>query len=192
MWVYDPAVHIGRLPLLAVLAAALTACSGNGGAAEPTSLPPITTSASPTPTPTAPTVPVEATAATPEGSIAFTRFFYTQLEKAYATADPGLIAALGAPGCRSCANYIGSLTALRNEGGRVPGYTITVVGLESLAGTPGSNLANVLAVLSVSEYVEIDPQGREIAREPAQPKAVRNVDLIRTAAGWQIKEVTVQ
>lgn len=191
MRVYDPAVHRVRLSsLLAVLAATLTACSGSGGAAEPTSLPPITTSASPTPT--VPTVPAEATAATPEGSIAFTRFFYARLEKAYATADPGLIAALSAPGCRSCANYIGSLTALRNEGGRVPGYTITVIALEALAGSSYPNAANVLAVLSDSEYVELNAQGREVAREPARPKSVNNVDLVRSGAGWLVKEVTAQ
>ena len=49
-------------------------------------------------------IPAEARQNTPEGAVAFVKFYFDQANKAYMTPDATLLPPLGEPGCKSCAS----------------------------------------------------------------------------------------
>jgi hypothetical protein len=173
-----------------VLACTLTACSGGGdgqGASAPATLPPITP-----PSPTAPPTPIldlptEAAAATPQGAEAFVRFFYTQVQRAYAEQDSRLLKPYVSDACTTCKAVLASLDRLRRENLRVRGYTIEVDEVVTPQVAQEPREVNVTAVLHFSEYVESRADGAAARREPAR-KAVQDLTLTRTS-GWIVSGV---
>jgi predicted lipid-binding transport protein (Tim44 family) len=176
-------------PGLLALSLALSACSGGGEEEGSPTLEPLETTASPSAT--AEAVPSAAAAATPEGAAEFVRYFYGQLEAAYAERDPERIAALVAPGCASCARYVRSVTELRDEDAQVRDYRLDVV---DVAAPPsdGTDRTSVTAIVNLGEFVWYDAQGREETRTPAAPRTVHDIALIRSADTWLVQEVTAK
>ena len=61
-------------------------------------------SPSPSPSPTV-SIPAEAMQRTPEGAVAFVKFYFDQVNKAWTTPDSTLLPALADPVCKSCASF---------------------------------------------------------------------------------------
>lgn len=179
-------MHARVLPAAVAVALALTACNGEGEAAP--TLPPVTADATPTPTATATTtaeaVPTQATAQTPQGAEQFVRYFYDQLERAYATRDPNLVRGLVTEDCQACTGIIDSVTRLRAQDVTVANYDVTVLqtAVPSTDGVP----TTVTTVLAFTEYVERAPDGTEKVREPAVSRFVQDVLLAPTPTGWRV------
>jgi hypothetical protein len=177
------------VPVLLTLCLGVGACTDGGE--EPDAAPtlsPITESPSPSPEPDA--VPPQATEATPEGAAEFVRFFYKSLERAYANADPEVIESLSADGCESCQNFVESIADLRDQGGRVEAFTIDVVDVQAAGVEPAATTAAAVVVLDVSEYVRVERDGSESAREPAVSGAVNDVQLVRVEGEWLVQGIT--
>lgn len=178
-----------RLAPAAVALALLAAgCSDGGDGEVSPTLPPITDA--PSESPTAVAVPSEATAATPEGAAEFVRFYYAQLELAYAEADPALIADISAPDCSTCNNYVESLTDLRDSGSSVEPYSIRVTNVEPGGVADDAATTPAVVMLDISEYVRLDAQGDEVTREAPVTGAVQDVRLSRSGSSWLMQEIT--
>ncbi len=97
----------------AAAATVLLAAGCNGGADNQPSPTPTPTVSSPTaspsdsgsPSPSASvSIPAEAMAQTPEGAVAFVKFFFDEVNRAYLEPNGGILPGLGDPDCRSCAS----------------------------------------------------------------------------------------
>jgi hypothetical protein len=188
---YGPAMSARLLPVLVAMTVAASGCAG-GEEPEMTAVPLPTVTASPSPevteTLSSAEVPAEAAAETPEGAASFIRFFFSQLEVAYAIANPDLVASLSAPGCVTCDNYVGSLTALREDAGSVRDYSIRVESVEP-SGVDEETLTAVVT-LNIGEYVRRDAENRVTGREESALGVVQDVRLVLAEDNWLVGEIS--
>jgi predicted lipid-binding transport protein (Tim44 family) len=175
-----------RLGGAAVLCAVLLAgCSSERE--QPRTLPPVSAAPSPSASEAAP-VPSAAQAETPEGASAFARFFYAEVQRAFAAKDPEIVRRLSAPGCKACDRFITSLTNLRDEGGRVTDVLYDIKAAEAPA-TDGQT-ARVTVIYDSPAIQGFDAQGNVVREEPAVTGFEEQLDLVRGAGGWLVQEVT--
>lgn len=174
------------VPALMILALALSACSGGEGDASPT-IAPVTDAPSPSPIPTTREVQPP-TEATPEGAAEFVRYFYDQVEKAYAARDPALVEALAAPGCSACERFVTSISSLRDNNQRTEGL---VYELLSVVTPPfEGDRARVDVVYNGPEVVRYASDGSVVNREPAAEFVNEQVDVERANGRWTVLEVS--
>lgn len=173
-------------PVVLALCLAVAGCSDDGGAAGPT-LPPITESPSEAPTPTAVTVPSEATAATPEGAAEFGRFFYEAVEAGFRQRDASMLETISAPTCEICQRYIASIKQLAEKNERLEGNAIDVTDSVSPEGDGRSTTVTVFYNNTASR--RFDASGQLIVEEPARENVVVELVLERPATTWVVQEV---
>lgn len=172
-----------------VVLAAVTAC----GEVEPgaASLPPVSAApsvaASVPASPSAAPVPSAAQAATPQGAAEFARFFYAEVERAYAETDPAIIERLSAPGCQACEHFIRTLKITRDAGERYEGLTHELLLVEAPAAT-GPTVA-VTVVYNAPSVTLQAADGSVMAREAAVHNHEQQVDLLRSDQSWLVQEV---
>jgi len=151
------------------------ACSGDGPDAVPS---PTASSASPTgtatasssPTAVAPTLPPEAAERTAAGAEAFVRFWFEQLEYAYATGDTRQLSALSDPECRSCAELIRRVNQTYGEGRLVRGFSVDVV--SSAAPPPNDFGSEVSFQLEEAGYETVEVDGSVVETvAPTEPRS---------------------
>jgi hypothetical protein len=166
------------------LTAALVGCAREPQA--PSTLPSLT--AAPSPTPSATPTPSAISAATPEGAVEFARYFYGQVELAYARKDPELVSRLSADGCSACERFVASISRLRDRNERTEGliYDISFAQAPATDGTK----ARVDVIYSGPEVIRYDSHGQVVNREPAAVNAEEQVNLVRSpAGGWLVAEI---
>jgi hypothetical protein len=170
-------------------AAALTVTAGiagcGGSAGSPQALPSLSPAASASPSPSP--VPTGVQAPTAQGAADFARNWYAQIEKAFATKDPGLVEALSAPGCETCARYIASLKKLRQNNERATGATFKLIFAEAPA--VAGDTADVSVMYDAPEAIRYDSAGNVIRREPAMKGVQEQVVLRRSGTSWLVVEV---
>lgn len=167
-----------------LLAGALVAgCSSE--AEEPEALPSVTSAPSASPTPAAAAVPPAAQEATPQGAGAFARFFYAEVERAWAEADPEIIRRLSAPGCESCQLFIDSITNLREDGGRITPVTYEIKAAEAPALT--GDEARVTVIYDSPAIQRFDGAGNLLREEPAVTNFEEELRLVRGDGGWLVR-----
>jgi hypothetical protein len=164
----------------------LSACDGSS-ADEPPILPSL--SASPSASSSAPTaMPTGRDAPTAQGAAEFAKYFYSQIETAFATRDPSLVSGLSAPGCTSCRQYVQSLTKLRNNNERVEGFDIVVsAAIAPASTTPVETRVDV--VWSYGGAKRYDAEGRLIREEPPTKGIEEQVNLVRLGNSWRVAEI---
>lgn len=174
------------------MAAALTACGGGSAKQGAATLPPVTATATASASATATSggVPASATPATTEGAAAFVRYFFAQLEQAYAERNPALIEAVSTADCKTCTNLEGAVSRLRDRNGTVSDYTFNVTDVEVPGVTPDQDTVQALATLSTSQYVEKDSAGAETKRLAGEDNTLNNLTLKRVAGAWRVDAVT--
>ena len=167
------------------MGAVLTGCSGGGDAAV--TLPTLTPSASPAAvTPSA--VPSAATPATAQGAAAFARYFYMQIERAFAQRDPSLVAALSDASCQTCNNYIRSVTTLRDEHQRIEGKLVFTILLAEAPATDGKT-ARVDVIWSTPANKRYDSAGRLIHSQGPLSRVEETLELRRAGDSWMVQRV---
>lgn len=160
----------------------LSACGGDDDG--PDVLPPITSS--PSVTSVAPTSPVSAFPDTPQGAAAFARFVYAEISKAYASKDPSTLQEIMSPDCDSCANFIRSVTQVRDQGLTVTNESVEVVSAETPGGQSG--LINVSVRLQ-TRGIRISNDAGEVLLEE-QPKRLQDrMVLQRRNSAFVVAEI---
>ena len=170
------------LVLALVCSALVGGCSARD--ARPVSLPRVASSSSVV----AEGVPAAAAAATPSGAAAFTRFWYSEITRAWAARDPDIIRGLSAPGCEVCDRYISSMTGARQRNEHVEGVVFTLRLVESQAIEQG--VARVSVIYDEPARRALDAAGKVVLREPAFHGRQQTVTLIRSGASWRVKDVS--
>lgn len=163
----------------------VTGCSG--GSDKTVTLPTLTpseTAASASPS----AVPSAAIAATPQGAAAFARYFYQQIEQAFAKQDPSLIAALSDASCQTCNNYIRSVTTLRDERQRIEGKLVFTILLAEAPATDGKT-ARVDVIWSTPANKRYDSAGRLIHSQEPLSRVEETLELRRAGHSWMVQQV---
>ncbi|QMW64932.1 hypothetical protein H4N58_11880 [Mumia sp. ZJ1417] len=129
--------RLGTALAAAVALLSVTACTGEEPAGgDPTSAPPTTASASPSPTPSAPTIPPEATKHSADGAAAFVKYYISVFNHAEATLETDGIESHTSPKCTSCQRMVQRLEKVREGGGSSgdPNWQPTVTGSQLVNG----------------------------------------------------------
>lgn len=181
---YDAPVTFRAVWLGGLVVALLAGCSQDDPPAS--TLPPLSVAPSPS-APSAEPVPSAAQAATPQGAGEFARYFYEQVEQAFVDRDPERVRRLSAPGCRTCADFIESLTRLRDNGERVDGAVYDILAAEA----PSSNgeTTTVTVIYNGPPVVRYAADGTIIAEEPEVRFMEEELVLVRAAGAWLVMAV---
>ncbi|MFD1827550.1 DUF6318 family protein [Mumia zhuanghuii] len=148
--------RLGTALAAAVALLSVTACTGEEPAdGDPTSAPPTTASASPSPTPSAPTIPPEATKHSADGAAAFVKYWNEVFNYTVTTLDTRHLDALSAPDCDACGEMIGFVDRVRVGGGysESPRYRTLVTSSQLIDG----------AFMVAAEHTSSDYRYRESA-----------------------------
>ena len=205
---YGPPVH-PPLRLAACLPIALVLLCGCAGERSPHAapLPPLTlTSPTAAPSPSAPPspasqpaspsptalpvgVPAAATANTPQGAGAFTRFYFDELLKAYATQDTRTVRALAADSCRTCAGVAGGIDGMREKSYRIVGAPIELLTAE--APGFGDEAVTVDVQYQVPAYKVVDAMGKLVYDSPGEKRNIFIITLQRMSSHWLMSKIQV-
>lgn len=167
------------------LTAALAGCSGDPQA--PSTLPSLSSAPSAA-SPSASPSPSGINAPTPEGASAFARYWYAEIQAAFANRDPDRLRVLSAPGCVACDQYVRSVTRLRDENERVDNYRIEIVAAEAPALADAST-AEVTVVYNTDGATRYDSQGNVVREDPARQLVEQTLILSRSGSSWKVAEV---
>ncbi len=184
-WIESPVMGLRAVASVVALTAALVGCASESEA--PSTLPSLTGGPSPSAAPSPASTPSAVSAPNAEGASAFGRYFYEEIEEAFATRDPGRVAALSSPDCVICKRYIDSVTALRENDEHVDDYDITV--LSSDAPATSDNMARVTVIYNDSASTRKDAKGRVLDSEPGRQNVAAELVLARQGASWVVTEV---
>lgn len=186
-----------------LVAGAVTGCttSAGGVGATPTATggtATTTATISPTVTPTAsastaPTaaypadVPAEARANTPAGAIAFAKYFFGQINKAYTTPQAGLLAPLSDGGCLSCASFTSNADAYAKSGQRYSVEPLQVIDAELAKDSPpASPMVDVILKQRAAKL--IDSLG-SVVDTFSEKQGSFLVQLQRRSDGWVVSKI---
>lgn len=81
-------------------------------------------------------IPPEASVQTPEGAVAFVKFYFDQVNKAWMTPDASLLPPLGEPACKSCTALQADALEFTTLARRYSSLPVEVLNVEGLAGAP--------------------------------------------------------
>lgn len=189
--------------LLAVPLAASMLLAGCGGDAKPdpsSSSTPTSSSTTTAPTTTAvptttaspttdPNIPVAARAHTPAGAEAFAKYFFTQLNRSWSTADPSLLPPLSESGCKTCSAFTASAASYQAKKQHYKGELFTVSSIAALG--KGLKGEEVLVAGKQEAGAIVDQAGKVIETSVAQ--AGKFVISLRWAgSGWKAVELQVK
>ncbi len=190
-----------------LVAGAVTGCttSAGGVGATPTATggtATTTATISPTVTPTAsastaPTaaypadVPAEARANTPAGAIAFAKYFFGLVNKAYTTPQAGLIAPLSDANCKTCATFEGNSQSYVDLHRRHTMEPVQLVEVSLARDTPpnATRTVDVLFRQRPSQIVESDGRVVETLKER---QILFAVDLVWRDGSWLASSIQVR
>ena len=164
------------------------ASGGGSPSASPSSAPSAGLDPSPwsSSSPVAPSIPIAAEPATPQGARAFTEHYFTSaVNLAYATGDAAGVSALSDSACGSCANIVADVRRLADADHRVTGQRFK---LEFAEAAPPDIDGDVIVDFRFSSdpYVEIDGSGATIRSEPPQVRQDAQVMLRRGETSWTV------
>lgn len=166
------------------------ASSSTSPRATPTTTTPAPTTSAAAPTATAdPNIPAAARAHTPAGAEAFTKYFFAQLNRSWATADPSLLPPLSEPACKTCGAFTSSAASFRSKNQHYQGEIFNVISVGALG--EGLKGQEVLVVGKQEPGAILDQAGTVIERSVAQAgKFV--ISLRWTGSGWTAVELQVK
>lgn len=183
--------------LLLTAALTLGACANGTPTATPSPTPTSTTLAttsatttttSPTTTPTSPSPTTNTLAErfpeTQKGAEAFLRFALDQLNEAYATASPSLVAPLlNTTTCANCKRWVEELTSMNEGGRRLKGVFVDTAQLQVLE--PRSHEALAIMMVRIPLARIVDSQSRVVRTRPEAGPIQTNMRMIFTDH-WRI------
>jgi len=202
--------YAARLATLAaastLVAGTVTGCttSAGGVGATPTATggtATTTATISPTVTPTAsastaPTaaypadVPAEARANTPAGAIAFARYFFGLVNRAYTTPQAGLLAPLSTTNCKTCAAFESTAADFVAKSQRYDRAAVTILEVAIDSDPPPAGMTLVDVVVDQLPAKVIDSKGATATTITGR-RGVFVAQLRFTSAGWTVDTIQV-
>ncbi len=201
--------YAAGLALLGALAGGLVGCTsspaGPGSTSGPTggatSVPATSTATSPssgtatgsaTGTLAYPAdVPAEARVNSPAGAMAFARYFFAQVNKAYTTPQAGLIAPLSTANCKSCAAFEKTAGDFVVDGQRYDRQALEVLET-SLSPEPAPAGTLIVDVVAKQFPAKVITGSGSIVRTITERQGIFVVRLARGEGVWTVDSIQVQ
>lgn len=136
-------------------------------------------------------VPAEARVDSPAGAMAFARYFFAQVNKAYTTPQAGLIAPLSLAECLSCASFARNADSYVELRRRYSVEPIQVIETTIAAETPEPGSRLVDAVVQQRAAKLIDATGA-VVDSFSEKRGVFLVRLARRGDGWLVVKIQVR
>lgn len=190
---------VKRTPVAILAASILLSACGGGAKPDPSasSSLPTTSASAPTvsvsPTTAGPTsdpnIPAAARAHTPAGAEAFVRYFFDQVNLAWATPNPTALDGLYAPTCTTCTAIRGSAADYKAKGLRYRDTPLTRISPASVTSATGATTrVNATAMQEASAVVDRD--GKVVEAVPRTPSTF-DLTLTWVGGGWQVSLMQV-
>ena len=201
--------YAAGLALLGALAGGLVGCTsspaGPGSTSGPTggatSVPATSTATSPssgtatgsaTGTLAYPAdVPAEARVNSPAGAMAFARYFFAQVNKAYTTPQAGLIAPLSTARCKTCATYEGNSLKYVQLHQRHTLEPVQVTEVSIAPDTP-DDVTRTVDVVFVQRPSQIVDSVGAVVETLKSRQAIFAVDLVWDGSLWRVSGIQVR
>ncbi len=146
-----------------------------------------TASASQSASPSTSEKPALADEATAAGAEAFARYWYAQVNAAYASLDSGSLRTLATSACLSCSRLADSLERSASVGQRYEGGTVTIRAAASPP--PVDGVANVLVDYRAAALRVFGSDGALIDQVPTVPRTTVEMTLRRVEGAWRVQEI---
>jgi hypothetical protein len=134
-------------------------------------------------------VPATATADTPAGAAAFTRFFYSQITAAYATRDPDSIRRYATSDCAGCNRYASSVADMVSRQQRATPVLFWIRFAESPADDDAAT-ARVDVQYDAPASTRYDARGHVVFAEKPIHGSSHTLVLRRVGHGWKVAGIT--
>jgi hypothetical protein len=178
-----PVNRSAALVPIALVVALVSGCTGGSGE-KPTVLPTVSTL--PPPASPAP-VPEPAKAKTPQGADAFVRFFFAQMNLAFASGEGGLIMAFSNEQCVACRGYEDAVATERQAGRHLLDDTFNVKEVAARPLEPLGTLVDVFGDLPARR--QVDAAGRPVRTIVSGGAFHFQVGVKLTATGWVVSGI---
>lgn len=136
-------------------------------------------------------VPAQARVDSPAGAMAFARYFFAQVNKAYTTPQAGLIAPISAETCKTCETYEGNSKKYVALGQRHTLEPIQVVEVSIAPDSPPTIALTVDVVIRQRPSQVIESTG-VVVEKLKDRQAVFAVDMVRNSDQWFVAAVQVR
>jgi len=154
---------------LVALSASMAGCNGGGDptpsptvtSSSPGASPSVSASPSPSPSPLV-SIPAEAMQQTPEGAVAFVKYYFDQVNRAYQTPDSNVLPPLGDPGCLSCAALQSNAAEYVSLNQRFASQAVEITEA-SVQGSSGPGQMNVAIQLHQFPAAVVDHTGNVVS-----------------------------
>ncbi len=169
---------------IVAVAVALTGCVSDPE--PPSTLPSLT--GTPSAAPSVSPLPSAISAPTPEGATEFARYFYSQVSQGFQRQDPSLVSRLSLPSCKTCANYVASIIAVKDQGLQVEGGEFDLF----LAVSPAQDdprQARVDVGWNFRRVVYKDRSGAIVDEGEPVEGVEEQLDLVRDGDEWRVKTI---
>ena len=127
-------------------------------------------------------VPAAARVQSEAGAVAFVKFYFDQMNKAWMGPDTNLLLPLSDPGCKSCANLQDEAATLRKDGERLDRPAVTVLAVDVRPDAPPGQVF-LVARLRQNDAQRVDRQGVVKAAMEAS-EGTRQVAVIWKEDRW--------
>ncbi len=136
-------------------------------------------------------VPAEARVNSPAGAMAFARYFFAQVNKAYTTPQAGLIAPLSTPNCKSCDSFEQMAAGFVAEGQRYNHQALEIV---EVSPNPGAGPTGMLLVDVVAHQLpaSVVSNSGTTVRTITERRGIFVVRLARGDGFWTVDTIQVQ
>ena len=124
---------------------------------------------------------------TPEGAVAFVRFYFDQVNKAYTAPDNTLLPPLGESGCKSCAALQSNADEYVSLGHRYASKGVEVRDVAAAEGAPGGQQF-VTFMLHQLEASVVDSTGQVVSTKEDQ-EVERKMLLLWKGDRWSVVDI---
>lgn len=167
---------------VAVGAVVLAGCASEPEATG-TTLPPVTSTPSPTAA-EAPELPPETEGVDADAATAFARYYLeTVVNDAYRTGDVSAMAALSDAGCEGCNNLIGQIRGYKERQQLLEGGDLVVLEAAAPADEPGDTVVDMLVRQESARLIAAD--GSVVDEVPATEPGIAQLRAVSAAGSWK-------
>ena len=136
-------------------------------------------------------VPAEARVNSPAGAMAFARYFFAQVNKAYTTPQAGLIAPLSTARCKTCATYEGNSLKYVQLHQRHTLEPVQVTEVSIAPDTP-DDVTRTVDVVFVQRPSQIVDSVGAVVETLKSRQAIFAVDLVWDGSLWRVSGIQVR
>ncbi|MBK7609766.1 MAG: hypothetical protein IPJ15_00140 [Actinomycetales bacterium] len=136
-------------------------------------------------------VPAEARVNSPAGAMAFARYFFAQVNKAYTTPQAGLIAPLSTANCKTCATYEGNSLKYVQLHQRHTLEPVQVTEVSIAPDTP-DDVTRTVDVVFVQRPSQIVDSVGAVVETLKSRQAIFAVDLVWDGSLWRVSGIQVR